>query len=48
MANKWSINDLERQNESSPTVTIMIGLPCSGKTTYIKENLKNANVVSFD
>jgi len=31
-----------------PTVVIMVGLPCSGKSTYIKENLKGFSVVSFD
>jgi len=29
-------------------IVIMSGLPCSGKSTYIKENLKGFNVVSFD
>lgn len=31
-----------------PIVTVMIGIPCSGKSTYIKENLKGFKVVSFD
>lgn len=27
---------------------VIVGLPCSGKSTYVKENYPNATVISFD
>jgi len=44
--NGFSVDDLKEKKQ--PQVIIMSGLPCSGKSTYIKENLKVFDVVSFD
>ena len=34
--------------ENKPTVTLMVGLPASGKSTYIKENWGERNILSRD
>ena len=35
-------------NPNNPTVTILCGLPCSGKTTWIKDNIKDEIIISKD
>jgi len=44
--NGFSIDDLKEKKQLQ--LVIMSGLPCSGKSTHIKENLKGFSVVSFD
>ncbi len=33
---------------STPTLYMMVGMPCSGKTTHVQKNLSNSFLVSMD
>lgn len=44
---KFFINTILRRNKDA-IIYVMIGLPGSGKTTWIKQNLENIDIVSRD
>lgn len=43
-----SIEQVEAIQERPPKVVFMVGLPCSGKSTYIRKNLQGFTIISFD
>lgn len=42
------IRDIFEQNSARPILVVMIGLPASGKSTFIKNNFSGFNVISSD
>ena len=43
-----SVEQIEAIQERPPKVVFMVGLPCSGKSTYIRKNLQGFTIISFD
>ena len=43
-----SVEQIEAIQERPPRVVFMVGLQCSGKSTYIKTHLQGYTVISFD
>lgn len=42
------LEDILESKKEAPVVAVMVGLPCSGKSTYIKSKLSDYTVISFD
>lgn len=48
MEKKWICKDIKKEDCETPTFTILIGIPGSGKSTWIKENSKGYEIVCPD